>query len=441
MIRVSDLPRQRRFKFDPESMGRLTHHLFRFPAKFHPPVVRQLIQDYTEEGETILDPFCGSGTLLVEASVLGRNSIGIDVDPLSVFVTNVKVHALRQSSIEETTEGLAEILDELQRTPQELASFKTSDLNPHEYEAELDGAWVPEIPKLHHWFYRYAIVDLARLLEAIDKIDAPQTHRDFLRLIFAATVRGASRADPVPVSGVEVTRVMLEKERKGRSVDVIQIFRKRLRCAVEEMGTYRDARVASANARAYRADIASLRTNLAPQVDVVITSPPYHGAVDYYRRHQLEMFWLGMTKDQTDRLRLLEHYLGRPRVPERHRYVAGESLELAKTQSVEAMMRKVSPERANAFKHYSIGMSRAFQNIARRMDEGACCILVVGHSSWNGGSINTSQLMAELAQPHFKLGERLYYPVKNRYMSYERHNGASIDQEHVLIFERTAMEA
>jgi hypothetical protein len=125
MIRVSDLPRQRRFKFDPESVGRLTHHLFRFPAKFHPPVVRQLIQDYTEEGETILDPFCGSGTLLVEASVLGRNSIGIDIDPLSVFVTNVKVHALRKASIEDTTAGLAVILDELQRTPQELKSSIT----------------------------------------------------------------------------------------------------------------------------------------------------------------------------------------------------------------------------------------------------------------------------------------------------------------------------
>jgi len=400
-----------------------------------------LIRDYTDEGDLILDPFCGSGTLLVEASVLGRNSVGIDVDPLSVFVTKVKVHSLRKAGLEATAEKLGKTLDDLIRTPTELKKFQTSEMEELSYETKLDGAWVPKIPKLHHWFYRYAIVDLARLLKAIEELKVPETHRDFLRLIFAATIRGASRADPVPVSGVEVTKVMLEKERAGRSVDVISIFKRRLTRAIEEMGSYQVARDPTATAKAYRGDVAALRANMAPQVDAVITSPPYHGAVDYYRRHQLEMFWLGMTKDQTERLGLLEHYLGRPRVPERHSYVSGASLELAKTQSVEAKMRKVSSERANAFKHYAIGMSRAFENIAKRMSAGACCVLVVGHSSWNGGSINTSQLMAELAQPHFELSERLYYPVKNRYMSYERHNGANIDREHVLVFERTAIAA
>lgn len=441
MIKVSDLPSPRRFKFEATSTSRLTHHLFRFPAKFHPPVVRQLISDYTHAGETILDPFCGCGTLLVEASVLGRNSIGIDVDPLSVFATNAKVHALRKANLEVTAGRLAVALGDLQRTPEELARFQISDQDLPDYEVDLDGAWVPDIPKLHHWFYRYAIVDLARLLRAINTVDAPETHRTFLRLIFAASIRSASRADPVPVSGVEVTKVMLEKEAKGRSVDVVQIFRKRLARAIDEMAGYQEARVAGTEAVAYRGDVATLRTNHAPRVDAVITSPPYHGAVDYYRRHQLEMFWLGMTKTQADRLDLLEHYLGRPRVPERHEYVSGESLELAKTKRVEAMMRKVSPDRANAFKHYSVGMSRAFISIAKRLNKGGRCILVVGHSSWNGGSINTSQLMAELAQPHFRLCERLYYPVKNRYMSYERHNGASIDREHVLVFERTGSDA
>ncbi len=436
------MPKLRRFQFEPERNGRrLTHHLFRFPAKFHPPVVRQLIRAYTQEGDYVLDPFCGSGTLMVEASTLGRHSVGIDVDPLSVFVSRVKVHALRQSSLETSAAQLESHLEELQRSREELKAFETEDLEETELEAELDGAWVPRIPGLNHWFYRYAIADLARLLQAIKGMDAPETHRDFFLLAFAATIRGASRADPVPVSGVEVTKVMLVKEKEGRSVDVVSLFRRRLKRAIEEMGDYYEARDLAAEARVHRGDVAALRANVAPSVDAVITSPPYHGAVDYYRRHQLEMFWLRMTDSQADRLDLLKHYLGRPRVPEKHAYVAGASLDLAGTDAVEKRMRKVSKERANAFKHYAVGMSRAFENIAKRISAGGRCVLVVGHSTWNGASINTSQLMAELAWPHFELSERFWYPVKNRYMSYARHNDANIDREHVLVFERSASAA
>src|SRR5437667_9224699 len=71
---------------------RLTHYLFRYPAKFHPPVVRHLIERFTDEHQTILDPFCGSGTLLVEASICGRSATGTDVDPLAVFVSKIKTH-------------------------------------------------------------------------------------------------------------------------------------------------------------------------------------------------------------------------------------------------------------------------------------------------------------------------------------------------------------
>ena len=55
------------FEFPAEIGRRLSHYAFRYPAKFHPPVVRELVQRYSKKGQVCCDPFCGSGTRLVEA--------------------------------------------------------------------------------------------------------------------------------------------------------------------------------------------------------------------------------------------------------------------------------------------------------------------------------------------------------------------------------------
>jgi 23S rRNA G2445 N2-methylase RlmL len=69
---------------------KLTHYLFRYPAKFHPPVAAALIERFTEPGDVILDPFVGSGTALIEGAFLDRACFGVDVDPVAVAVAHGK---------------------------------------------------------------------------------------------------------------------------------------------------------------------------------------------------------------------------------------------------------------------------------------------------------------------------------------------------------------
>ena len=115
------------FRLDADIAGRLTqsirskervqgytHEYYRYPARFSPIFVQSIIEAFSEPGETILDPFMGGGTTLVEAITCGRHAIGTDINPLAAFVTKVKTTPLRRkelSVIEQWASALCEHLN------------------------------------------------------------------------------------------------------------------------------------------------------------------------------------------------------------------------------------------------------------------------------------------------------------------------------------------
>lgn len=430
----------RRLEFEPRPSDRpLTHRVIRFPAKFHPPVVERLVNEYSSEGHTLLDPFCGSGTLLVEASIADRNAIGFDVDPLSVFVAHTKSQRLSVRNLELGMESLLSKMQKFARGASEYERLKFEDLSDEEFGREKRGLKIPAIPNLDHWFRRYAIVDLARLHKLIEGADVPSTARNVFLLTFAAIIRAASNADPVPISGLERTKHIIERDEKGRVINPFALFERRMRRTLADFENYSEERSSKSRCRAMLGD-ATMPLQIGPQtrIDAVITSPPYHGAVDYYRRHQLEMFWLGLTGSQEDRLQLLDRYLGRPNVPQSHRFVLNTNLAMwPQAAETETKIRSISPRRADSFRHYCVGMATAFHRLSEVLQPGAPAVFVVGHSQWNNSQLETSSLFTELAGSKFALDEELWYPVKNRHMSYARHNGANIDREFVLVFRRS----
>lgn len=430
-------PEPRLLEFEAK-FERVTHYLFRYPAKFHPPVVRALLEEYTAPGDVVLDPFCGSGSALVEAALLGRSSFGVDIDPLAVLVTQAKVHRYDAHKLRANAAVLLSTLASHRRTAQWYADHAKADLSDKAYARELAtvDAFVPAIPNLHHWFRRYVIVDLARLRRAIAELKCGEAQRRFFEVVFASIIRNASNADPVPVSGLEYTAHMKRRDEQGRTVDPWALFDLALRRAIDGVQAFASTAPRGTFSRAKAGDATSLASVVNVEADAVLTSPPYHGAVDYYRRHQLEQFWLGLTVTQDDRVALLQSYIGRPKVPIKDRFVAEGVLATALAKEWEARIREVSAERANAFKHYIAAMTSVFDELATVVKPGGVTLFVVGHSTWNASTIPTSDLFAEISGDHFELQEVRWYPVKNRYMSYKRGNDANIDTEYVLVLRR-----
>lgn len=430
---------QRRLTYDAaEVADRYTHYLFRYPAKFHPPVVRALVENYTQVGDVVLDCFVGSGTLLVEGALAGRNTVGVDVDPVAVFASRVKSRPLAVEKLRASWSDLAQVVKGFSRGSAQYDKLQWKDIGPRTYAREIQDEWVPEIPNLLHWFRRYVVVDLARMRAAIEALDMTESHRDFFMLCFASIIRGSSNADPVPVSGLEVTSHMKARDAKGRIVDPFRLLDRAVERNVKAMDEYcRALPTPRPTVTVIEGDAIDLKKKLRNRpISAVITSPPYHGAVDYYRRHQLEMFWLGFTESQRDRLDLLDRYIGRVKVPNRDPLITDPGADAPSPLALERRMRKVSFARANGLRHYQLAMHHVFGQLASVLPSGAPAVFVVGHSRWGRSHLNTTDLFRELAEPHFQLEEVLNYDIQNRYMSYARHNGANINREFVLVLRR-----
>lgn len=419
--------------------GKVTHYLFRFPAKFHAPVVAALFERFTKPGDVVLDPFVGSGTALIEGALLGRECIGVDVDPVAVAVARGKTRRYDLPAVRKMADRLLDALEPLDRGRDVYTGLAHEDIGEDELAAtiERERLSVPAIPNLAHWFRRYVVIDLARIHREVRVRHGGAQERELLLLLFASIIRNASNADPVPVSGLEVTAHMRRLEEKGRVVDPFALMRRAVKRGLTAVEAWTESFDDNPEPVVLCGDATAAVDGVPTHVDAVITSPPYHNAVDYYRRHQLEMFWLGLTATQEDRLALLPRYIGRPRIRASHPLLQEPWPTDGLAAEWEREIAAVTPQRALDFRHYMLAMSRVMRRLAERTAEGAPVVMVIGHSAWNGGQIPTGALFEQLAGPWFVGDERLWYPVRNRYMSYTRHNGANIDREHVVVLRRT----
>ncbi len=75
-----------------------THSLYRYPASLSPILARTIIFEFTKKGQLVFDPFCGGGTTLIESIVNGRKALGLDINNLACFVSNVKANPLSENS-------------------------------------------------------------------------------------------------------------------------------------------------------------------------------------------------------------------------------------------------------------------------------------------------------------------------------------------------------
>ena len=408
--------------------NRLTHFLHSYPGKLLPHIPHFFLNSEIASDRTglVLDPFCGSGTVLVESVVAGRGCVGIDANPLACLIASVKTTPIAGSVLEAATRRILR-----------------NALKP--------GPIVdPQVVNLKYWFHPHVVRSLGRLLHVIHG-EGDENVRRFLLVCFSSVVRRVSLADPrlsVPVrlrsDQYEKTHRLFGKTKDRleqlKTIDAVDVFR--------EVATQNAIRVNSlhslniqANARVVQGDAKRIPLSgrcipISESVGIAITSPPYAGSQKYIRSSSLSLGWLGLCAP--DELKQLDaHMLGREQFHKRQY----ESLVSLGDRKIDAILRKiflVDPIRACVASTYLTELERSLSELKRVLTCGGLAIIVLGNSRIAGVEFKTTEFARTIAsQIGFKARLVLTDQIHSRGLMTKRNTTASvINQETILMLEK-----
>ena len=238
-----------------------------FPARMAPEIALACIPE-AERGraQRILDPMCGSGTVLSVAVQRGHHAAGVDLDPLAVLMTSVATSPLDTSQCD--------------RLLEQVVNTAISDR---------DGGlpWSDDETRsfAEYWFADRQRLQLARLSRAIGDLPAGPL-RALAQISLSRTV--ITKA-PKASLAADTSHSRPHRVSDTSDYDVISGFS----LAVTDLARLLEARRLTGSAEVQLGDCRALDSVATASIDMVITSPPYLNAIDYMRGHKFALIWLG----------------------------------------------------------------------------------------------------------------------------------------------------
>ncbi len=257
------------FDVDPAAARALTHGFHSYAGRMHPSIARGAIAAWSAPGDTVVDPFCGSGTVLVEAQAAGRAAIGVDASPLATAIARVRTTVLG-------AEGRERLVSEAARIAEESGERARRRKRPEVPK------WARNEIARFHAHVLYELLGLRELVFATPEDDLGRALRLCLSSILVKFMRTGPEA-PRDGETKRIARGVPSRMLADRAAELARGLAALERRAPE--GTP-PPRVADGDARELPID--------ARQAALVVSSPPYAGTYDYAAQHAVRFAWLGL---------------------------------------------------------------------------------------------------------------------------------------------------
>jgi DNA modification methylase len=271
--RERDLPEIERTKH--------VHRLHPYMGKFIPQLVEIFLRKYRPK--LVYDPFCGSGTTLVEANTLGIDSIGTDISIFNTMLTKVKTAKYDISLLEK------EIKDILKR----LSEYKVKFSN----DEKVKQLFTTTNDYINTWFAQNTRVELLCYLSLIKDY----TYQDLLKIILSRSARSARLVTHYDLDFPKKPQLKpYQCFKHGRICKPVnEAFKFLSRYSRDTLKRVKEFSEIRTNAKVIINHADSRTVELPKNIDMIFTSPPYIGLIDYHEQHKYAYELLGLQNNQT----------------------------------------------------------------------------------------------------------------------------------------------
>lgn len=361
-----------------EYRGPLIHRIHGFAAKFPPQLPQYFIRTLSKHGDVVLDPMVGSGTTLVEAMLLGRRSVGVDIDPLAVLQSKVKTALLDDKEVVENAKKIAIDASILMMEKGTVSDSDNLDEFLNSYDSDARRFF-------SYWFRPVTVAELSLLVGGIDQLE-DVTVKNALRVVLSSIIisKNAGVSLALDITHTRPHRVLGKKVKRA-----IPLFEEAALKTAKSLREIND----KAKEVPFRPSVLQGDSKALPlknrSVELIVTSPPYATALDYMRAHKFSLMWLGYRPQRLSELR--------------SKYIGAESRSgtpITELETVDDFLANLASRdlpKAKAIARYFIEMRAAIQEMYRVLEPKGHAVVVVGPSSVRGTTVMTHSALAEIA--------------------------------------------
>jgi hypothetical protein len=326
------------------------HGFHTYPARMHPETASRLVHAFTRAGDTVLDPFCGSGTVLVEAMIADRRAIGTDLSALAVLLAKCKTRPRSRRELDallDAARACAEVADK-----RRIARAGATRKFPPEDVAV---------------FEPHVLLELDSLRDAIARNPDSVVRSDLWLVLSALLVKLSKKR------GDTSEEVAPRRTAAGYTAKLFVKKTDELTRRLQQFASFLPSPAAGrplVPARVTLDDATALRSiGARDRVDAILTSPPYAATYDYVAHHALRMRWLGL-----DARPLEEGEIGA-----RRHYGRSSA--------------------SDAYDTWSNELSRFLTAAARVLPEGAPMVLLMADSAVGSSPLRADEIVGDVARP------------------------------------------